>query len=201
MYKTMLLAALAVVSVSAFAQDKVWHDRDRYDVDDAGKTQYGMERFVKRQCADLMGPDSYTFETMLNRMPANEENALLKGIFCAHREAVKEREHMIAMRFPDNTEVVLSTNTNDEVGNRPMRMVMEAPGPRDIDYRTALDILTSSVNATEGSWIQDWWDTAIDTQKDVVVRLLKRSANKADEPIYASLYVHHTYDWITTTGQ
>ena len=196
MFKTMMLAAMAVVSMSAFAQDHRWHDRDSFDVADAGKTQYGMERFVRWQCNDLMGPDDYTFEAMLNRMPANEENALIKGIFCAHREAVREREHIITMRFPNSTEVELSTNSNDEISNRPMRMVMESTGPRDIDYRTALDILTSSVNATEGTWIEDWWGDATDQQKDCVVRLLKKSAHKADEPIYESLYINNL-DWVT----
>jgi len=200
----MMLAAFAVVSMSAFAQGQKWQDRDKAECDDAGKTQYGMERFVKWQCNNLMGPDNYTFETMLDRLPASEENALVKGIYCAHRQAILEREHIVATRFPDLGEIELSSDSGGamasvETGNRPMRMVMESPAPRDIDYRTAFDILTSSVNATESTWIGYWWKGATYTQKDVVVRLLKRSAAKADEPIYASLYINNL-DWVTTTG-
>jgi len=205
MFKTMMLAAFAVVSMSAFAQGQKWHDQDRMDCDDAGKTQYGMERFVKKQCESLLGPSDYIFNTMLDRLPANEENALVKGIYCAHRQAILEREQIIATRFPGVGEVELSNQSGTvmasvEQGNRPMRMVMESPGPRDIDYRTALDILTSSLNATEGSWVEDWWQNADEPQRDTVVRLLKRSAAKADEPIYASLYIDNL-DWVNANAQ
>ncbi len=200
MIKQTMIVALAVVSMSAFAQNHRWHDQDRDEMTSAGNTEFGMHKFMLKQDENLQGPDRYTFEAMLNRMPANEENALIKGLWNAHHQAVVVREQMIASRFPDATEegYASNVNTSDE-SSRPMRMVMESHGPRDIDYNTAENILSASLTDTEANWLQGWWTQSTEAQKDVVVRLLKCSAAKADEPIYSSLYTHPTYEWISTT--
>jgi len=194
MLRTITLAAFVLVSVSALAEVQTWRDLSREKVDEAGRTQFGMMYFVRAQDLCLQGPDRYTFEALLNRMAPNVENAMIKGLYCAHRQSIMVREQSIAANFPGLREVERTTEADEpmtsvESGNRPMRIVMSSPAPHDIDYRTALEILESSVNATESTWIDGWWQSASDNDRDVISRLLQRSSAIADEPIYRSLYI------------
>jgi hypothetical protein len=197
MLKLTLLAAFAAVSVCAIAQDR--YDEDsKIAIDANGKSHYDIKREVCRQEEYLSGGDAYTFEAMLNRMQGNTEDALISGLFAAHRQAVLIKDQIIASRFPDSSvgdQAVLAQETDSSM--RPMRMVMDEPRHhRDMNYGTAFDILTADLNSTQTTWLAQWWDDATDREKDIVVRLLKLDASKADDPIYASVYTNVKYDWV-----
>lgn len=202
MLKTTMLAAFAAISVCAMAQD---FDRDdsRSGIMASGKNHSDIVREVWKQTDNLPGGDVYLFANMMDRMPANTQDALISGLFAARRQAVVVRDQIIATRFADNSDVVALATNSDHAGImaeenedsiRPMRMVMQGHRPVDIDYDTALDILTVDLNPTQKALVGDWWnDDQNELQKDVIVKLLKIDARKADEPIYPSLYVHHVY--------
>jgi len=203
MLKTLMLAAFAAVAMAATAQDYSYgrgpYDQDKFYTDTATPTMWDMHKAVIRQDCELQGADKYAFETLLNRLPANTENALVKGLWSARKQSVQVYDAMCAAAipvdnsgFPTTTDVIASVNTDDSA--RPMKMIMQAPRPHDIDYNTALDILCSNLNATEATQVTDWFNGANDREKDVVIKLLKHDAMKADDPIYASCLVHRTYD-------
>ena len=198
MFKSMLVAALAAVSMCTFAHaaqgQNDWRTKDWGAIDTAGKSQYDLRKAVVDQDEYLQGGDKYYFEAMLNRMTANNENALIDGLFDARRQAVIIRRNVIASMFPEESQYAM-VSPDDSM--RPMRMVIEAPKPHDVDYDTALDILTANLNATQSTQLCDWWATADERAKDVCVKMLKIDAERCSGPIYPSLYTHLTYDWVT----
>jgi hypothetical protein len=216
MFKYTMLAAMAAVTTCAMAQDRWWYDNNRSWVDANGKTHWDIKKAILHEDQYLSGGDQYTFEAMLNRMDGNTEDALISGLFAAQRQAVLVRDQIIASRFPSDTDIVAQTTGNDtvilaeetEISMRPMRMVMVEHTNRDIDYDTAFDILCTDLNATQRNYLARWWDDTSSTrdnnwdactnerQKDIIVRLLKIDARRADEPIYPSLYMHTKYDWV-----
>lgn len=196
------------------AQDRWWNDDSRAAVDAAGKSRYAIKQSVLRQDQYLGGGDAYAFEAGLNRMDGNTEDALISGLFAAHRQSVLLRDQIIASRFPADSDVVAATTGNDsgilteetETSMRPMRMVMVDHHSRDIDYNTAFDILTADLNQTQKTFLSKWWyesdssrlgefdsEATNERMKDIVCKLLELNAKRADDPIYPSLYTHHTY--------
>ena len=201
MFKTTMLAAFVAVSVSAMAQNS-WRDDSKESIDSTGKSQYDIKCEVLKQDQYLSAGDAMTFELMLDRMPGNAEKALCSGLFCAHRQAVLVRHQIIASMLPTDSgyasydQSVMAQETDNSM--RPMRMVMQPDHTRDIDYESAFDILTADLGDTETTQLMHWWDGANDRQRDIVVRLLKIDAKKADDPIYKSRYINNL-DWVVNT--
>jgi len=213
MFKKMMLVAMAAVTACALAQDGRWEEQNRTEVGASGKSQWDIKCAVLRQDQYLTGGDAYTFEAGLNRMDGNVENALISGLFAAHRQSVLLRDQIIASQFPSDTDILAATTGNDssilaeetETSMRPMRMVMVEHKHRDIDYETAWNILSADLNETQKTLLAKWWDDTDSTRlaefdsdrtvrmKDIICRLLELDAKRADDPIYPSLYIHHTY--------
>ena len=208
MLKTMLLTALAAVSVSAIAQDN--HREDgRYSIDATGKSQRDIKREVCRQAEYLSAGDQYDFNQMLDRLPATVENTIVSGLFAAHRQSVIIHSQMVMVMMPNDAVVMDSVKSDDQVilaqeseeSMRPMRMIMQHPRYRDIDYDTALEILGSKLNETEKTQLDAWWNSDTmesdrdvnERQKDIIVRLLKINAAKADEVVYMSCCMTHKH--------
>ncbi len=204
MFKSTLLAALAAISVSVIAQT-LPEDR-RECIDANGKDYSQIKREVWKQVAYLSGGDQFTFTEMMDRMPGNTEHDLVQGLFCAHRQAVLIRDQIIASRFPENAEISAEVTTPDQVilaeesdnTLRPLRMVMQPTGAMpDIDSNLAFDILATDLNTTQRSDLATWWDDPKnELGQDIVVRLLKLDASKAQDPIYASCYIDNL-QWVT----
>jgi len=203
MLKTMMLGAFVAVSVCALAQDG-WRDDDRSAIDSNGKSRYEIAREVCKMDQYLSGSGSYDFEMMLNRMRGNTEDALISGLFSAHRQAVLVRDQIVASKCPaaDDTMIVIVPGADHtavlaeetEGSMRPMRMVMQGSRPMDIDYDTAWEIVTANLNDTQTTQLARWWDNPEnDHGKDLVCELLKIDARRADDPVYVSLYTHHMY--------
>jgi hypothetical protein len=202
MFKNMMLGAFVAIAACAGAQDKWWGDETRTGVDATGKTHSDILHSVCRQDQYLSGGDAYDFETMLYRLPSTIEDALVSGLFAAHRQSVLVRDEIIAARFNTDTDVLAMTTGGDQVilaqetenSMRPMRMVMREDPSRDINYDRAFDILTTDLNNTQETQLGRWWfNNANEHDKDIIVRLLKIDARRADDPIYPSLYMHFNF--------
>jgi hypothetical protein len=63
---------------------------------------------------------------------------------------------------------------------RPLRFAYEMQRPRIIDYRSALEILGSSLDSTEKGILNHWWMNADERSKDILVRLITRQLDWVD---------------------
>jgi len=119
MLKKITLAALATVSMSAFAGHthqyqssySGWHNSQ--DIDAADKSMFDQRKAVEwraEQC--LSGSDRFDLTNMLNRAPMNVEKALVSGLCKEHRQAVMINDQMLAYRFPSETTVSTTTSTD-----------------------------------------------------------------------------------------
>jgi len=218
MLKQISIAALAAVSMCAFAQNSsTWSD------DGMNKNDYNMRKHVEwRGNGCLSGGDRYELAEMLDRAPMSVEHCLLLALTGAHKQAVMINDKMLAVRFPADSTTTMATTVNnngtttttttttdtwsassmdwsgEEAGSRPMRLIMtNAKKPKDIDYDETRDILLANLNDTDAAIIADWWRTkANERQRDIIVRLLKDDARMADQIYYPSVYMHRTYSWV-----
>jgi len=224
MFKKITVAALATVSMCAFAgthhHQSGWNNKD---MDAADASMFDQRKALEWHANEsLSGSDRFALNQMLNRAPMNVEKALLSGLSKAHRQAVMINEQMLAWRFPAETSVstttssdgtattttvtTYDTNSNNwsamdwsgqEASFRPMRMIMtKSDKPKEISYDQAIEILCSDLGDTSTAILSSWWyGEATEQQKDVVVRLLKDDASKGDQTYYSSVYTHRSYDW------
>jgi hypothetical protein len=216
----MICAALAAVSVSAFAQSDMTvtgtttseyinsHPWCPGNTEVAGKPTWELRHRVEKQAnLCLSGGDRFELAYMLDRNPFEVNAALLEGLCRAQHQAVKITERMLAQRFPDDTSyaslpdnyVLQTTPVNSWDGEgRALRVVMtNRIRPKDISYDDALDILCMRLDAWETPILSDWWYSgASEADKDVIVRLLKDDASMADQTFYPSVYIHQSYSWI-----
>jgi len=132
MLKTLTLAALATISMSAFAQSGTmstteyqtsrpmyWNNKDMWDM--SGKSDMEVRKAVEwRANTALSGGDRYVLATMLDRAPSSVEHSLLWGLANAHKQAVMINDRMLAYRFPDTTVTTTSTSSTDTMGNTTM---------------------------------------------------------------------------------
>ncbi len=213
MFKKMTLAALATVSMSAFAQtsttswsnDMTWQQQNHHwnAMDPNGMTTWDARNMVVWQSnTALSGGDRYILSNLLDRAPHNVVNALVWGLSRANWQARSYATERMMARYPASTTsyttsttntdgTVTTTTTTSNTGwamtARPMRFVMDKMAPRDVNYMEAMDILTSGVTSTEATILRTWWmDTATERQRDVIVRLLKDNATLVDVPYYPS---------------
>jgi len=119
MLKKLTLAALATVSMSAFAGNTHqyqtsgpgWSNSKDVDVSDASMfDQRKALEWRASQC--LKGADQYELTQLLNRAPTNVEKALLSGLSKSHKQAVMINDQMLAYRFPSETTVATTTTTD-----------------------------------------------------------------------------------------
>jgi len=119
MLKKITLAALATVSMSAFAgpnhqyqsSSNGWHNSQ--DIDAVDKPLYDQRKAVEwraDQC--LSGSDRFDLTNLLNRAPMSVEQALVTGLCKEHRQAVMINDQMLAYRFPSETTVATTTSTD-----------------------------------------------------------------------------------------
>ncbi|AIE87368.1 hypothetical protein [Fimbriimonas ginsengisoli] len=126
MLKRLTLAALATISMSAFAQNTMttteyqtsrpmmWSDKD-WDM--SGKSDMEVRKAVESRANDVLsGGDRYCLATMLDRAPSSVEHALLWGLANSHKQAIMINDRMLAYRFPDTTVTTTSTTTTDTTG-------------------------------------------------------------------------------------
>lgn len=120
MYKNLALVAMAMVSVSAFAQsgNSTWTPTtsswNKMDDMDSNPSFYDMQKKVvwhANKC--LSGGDSYTLLTTFDRVPLSVQRALVGGLYDAHKQAKTINEQMLAYRFPAETTTTTSATTTD----------------------------------------------------------------------------------------
>jgi hypothetical protein len=226
MFKKISIAALAAISLSAFAQDSDYgHWMEKGDINVAGKSNFELRKRIDRQASECLSfADQYDLDAMLNQNSDEIDTALLRGLCHAHRQAAVITDHMLAMRFPEDSTTYATTTTNgntvttttttttlqannidwssEDHSSRPLRIIMTNPiRPKDLSYDDAISVLCSNLNATESSILSGWWygednrDGATERMKDVIVRLLKDDARMADQTYYPSVYMHRTSGW------
>lgn len=216
MIKNLILGGLVMASVSAMAQSNDWNHSSYYEMKNERKMKLMDENLpisekrmlvVNEARKMLRGGDAYAFTSMMDRVPTPVGLAITEGIFNANREALCVCDEKIASMSPgyvtsyttsgtDGTTTTVTTTYAME-NRRPMRLVMDQSNtPKDIDYVSAISILTDGQDATQAGIVSDWWHrTATEREKDTIVRLLELSANMGDAPIYPSVYSRHSTTW------
>jgi hypothetical protein len=126
MLKKLTLAALASISMSAFAQSMTtveyqtsrpmyWNTRDNWDM--SGKSDMEVRKAIEsRANTALSGGDRYVLATMFDRVPSNVEHSLLWGLANAHKQAVMINDRMLAYRFPATTVTSTTASSTDTMG-------------------------------------------------------------------------------------
>ncbi|HSI71763.1 MAG TPA: hypothetical protein VK934_01185 [Fimbriimonas sp.] len=204
MFKKFALAAMAVVSVSAFAADNTnWQDPSTMSYSDAKKA-------IMTRAWEAINPgDAYLLSNVIDRSPTTVANALAFALAHNHWQARIISEELAMSRFPvdrtsytttvtnpDGTVTTTTTTTSTAYTDtyaenmRPMRIVMEPnASSRDIEWGQALDILCSNITTAEATQLRDWWwNTASEREKDVMVRILEANAKLADTVTYSSIW-------------
>lgn len=110
MLKTITLAALAVVSMSAFAQSDRWNSDDNLNRRDATlrtidenpvRLEHDLDRAVRFMSRDLSAGDRYYLQSAFQHMPANTERALVAGLYNTRVQAVALRDQYIQARMAE----------------------------------------------------------------------------------------------------
>jgi|GEM_PF-3157275 len=121
MFKKITIAALASVSMCAFAQDSsmvrtssTWSmSGDRAMMMDMNASHYEKRKMVEMRANEaLSGADRYVLMAALDRAPTSVEHSLVNGLFGAHRQAMMLNDQMIAARFPVQDMTVVTTTTS-----------------------------------------------------------------------------------------
>jgi hypothetical protein len=140
MLKSITLAALAAVSMSALAQSTSWdntsmHGNLNKDAVMISTDRSGAEMMYDRQKSVMMqanmgltGGDAYYLERALDHLPSNVEQALLWGLYNSRANAVSIRDEYARMRQEEfarswqsgNRTVVTNWNWNDPNWNSTM---------------------------------------------------------------------------------
>ena len=204
------------MSTSTWAQDRTMSGMsDRMEmIDDSMAVSDKRRAVISRARQWLSGGDAYEFTSLLDRAPTSVDLAIIESLFDTHRSAVMIQEQRLMQMYPTYTSMY-TTSSTDGMGNttttttttttntwamddssaRPLRMVMQSEAkPKDVDYLTALSILTSDLNQSQAGVLSDWWtNTATERQKDVLVKLVEKSAGWADRVYYPSVYMRRSW--------
>jgi hypothetical protein len=215
MIKNLTIVGLALASVSAMAQTGTmsndhmsWkNERKMKMMDDTLPISEKRQLVIQWARENLSGGDAYYFTSMLDRSPTPVDLAIVEGVFNAQRSAKMICDEKVASMYPGYTTtyttrgydgtVTTTTTTYAMDSWRPMRMVMDKKDmPKDIDYINGLSILTDELSATQAGILADWWsrDASI-RERDVIIRLLEKSAAYADHTYYRSVYTRRATSW------
>ena len=155
MLKKLTLAAFAMCSVAAFAQD----DWTSIDVNTAGSSD--LKAFVLKHASKTMSAgDVFTLAQFLDRVPSNVENALLKGLAnnALQSKMIRDENQTWANSQPPMGDTWTDWRRNwsnnpvamDET--RPMRMFVMNTS-KDLSYMNTLNILGSGLTVIEQNLI------------------------------------------------
>lgn len=167
-----------------------------------------LQRNVRLQSNEWEGSDKYQLYKMLGDATGDIDYDLCKALYHVRNDADVARHDVLAqavsgeeqlMMLPGNgtfqaqtpsSNVMAQVNTGGfaEIGNRPMRMVLEQPRDNpNITYEDAADILEHAMNSSEANDFDAWfWHYASDADRDTLVHIVKFDNWLKDRPVYVS---------------